>query len=138
VKLMSGAFDRVGWFVINIAVITEPVLSGDEIVLAAPPDVIAVVFENLEQTGVFTPKHVEHRAMAAHMRIPAGHETAATGRANGALAKSGSKADEIVADGAIQVRGNGCTIPHVTQNVPTPLIGIEDHHIGSLFHKSDS
>jgi hypothetical protein len=48
---MGVAFDRVGWLVLNVTVIVESVLSGNEIVLPSPPDVIAERRQSVASIG---------------------------------------------------------------------------------------
>jgi len=110
------------------------VLSGHEVVLAAPPDVVAAVLEDLEQAGVIGLEHVQQGAVATDVRVPAGHKGAAAGGADGILAEGPTEGDGVSRDGGVEVGGESGGVAEVAEDVAAPLVRIEDHDVGRVGH----
>ena len=91
-------------FVFDIAIIGESVLSWHQVVLAAPKDEITGVFERLQEHGFVGLQHVKHSAVAADVRIPAGHKRAAAWCADGILAESVAEGDGVGFDDLVEIR----------------------------------
>jgi hypothetical protein len=121
---------------LHVAMSIETRLAGHEIVLAAPPDEVAVVLENLEQVALpmFGVEHVVHGPMAAHVRIPPGHEAAAAGRADGILAERRGEGDAVAGDQGVEVGRDGRGVARMPENVSTPLVRIEDDDVRLFVH----
>ncbi len=118
--------------VLHVAVVGEAVLRGDQVVLAAPPDVVAAVLERPEQHRLVGTQHVEHGAVAAHVGVPGAHERAAAGRADRVLHERAAEAHRVAAHPLVQVRRARGGVAHVPQHVAAPGIGIDDDDVGAL------
>ncbi len=81
-----GSFGIFGRLVFYIAIILVAILTGHNIIFAAPPNEIPRVFQITQQHWFIRLQHVEHSAVTAHMRVPPGHKGAPTRRANWVLA----------------------------------------------------
>src|SRR5581483_10188481 len=124
------------WSILHITIGSEAILRRYHIIFTTPPDKIAVVFQGFQQHRLIGLEHVEHRAMTAHMWIPAGHERATTRRANGILAICLAKRDRICFYPLIKRRRNSRSIPHMTKYITAPLIRVKDHNMRSFSHQS--
>jgi hypothetical protein len=125
--------------VLDVAVRVEPVLAGDEIVLAAPPDVVAAVLQRLEQVRLaeLGVEHVVHRPVAADVRVPAGHERAAARRADRVLAVRPAERDgPVVAHEPVEVGRDRRRISEVADDVAAPLVRVDDEDVRRVRHAS--
>ena len=118
----------------HIAVRLEAKLPRHQIVLAAPPDEVPGLAQHLEQIGLatFGMQHVVHGAVAAHMRIPAGHERTAARRADRRLREGMAKGDGVLAHQAIQSRRLHRRMPEMAKRVAPPLVRVEEDDVRAL------
>jgi hypothetical protein len=68
------------------------------------------------------------------MRVPAGHEGAAAGCADGVLDEGVAEGDGGGGDEAVEVGRTSGGVPEMTEDVGTPLVGVEDEDVGLGTH----
>ena len=103
-----------------------------EVVLAAPPHVVARLTQQPKQIGfaALGVQHVEHRAVAARVRIPAGHEAAAAGGADRVLAEGVAERHGVGRGEAVEVGSDRRRVAQVAHRVGAPLVGVEEDDVG--------
>ena len=122
---------------VHVAVFRVAELPRHQIVLAAPPHQVAVFAQHLQQVrfaGVGM-QHVMHGAMAAHMRIPAGHERAAAWRADRGLREGVAEGHGVLRHEFVQIRRSHRGMAEVAQGIAAPLIGVEEDDVGFVGHR---
>ncbi len=135
-----GRLGRSRGLVLDVTVLLVAELSGDQVVLATPPDEIAVVTQHAEQVGLplVITQHVVHRSVPTDVRIPPGHETAAAGRTDRVLARRHAKRDGIGFDQPVKIGRDRGRITKVTHHVAPPLVGVEDQDVRPTCHQDNS
>ncbi len=135
VQAVEVGVERTAGFVPDVATVVVAVLSGDQVVLATPPDKLAVLFERSEQHRLAGTQHVIHSAVATDVRVPTGHKRASAGRAHWVLAEGVPERHTIGLHHPVQVGCHRCRVAHVPQHVTPPLIGVKDHDVWALGHE---
>ena len=121
---------------VDVAVVLEPQLARHEVVLATPPHGVAIVAQHLEDVGLAKNRveHVVHRPMAADVRVPTGHERAATRGTHGRLDECAAERHRVGGGQAIEVRRLHSGVADVPQGVAAPLVRVEDDDVRSVGH----
>ena len=121
---------------VNVAVRLEAELTRHQVILATPPDEVPVVAQDLQQVRLAKAgiQHVIHRPMSPHMRVPTGHERAATRRADRRLNEGAPKGNRVGGDEPVDIGCLHCGMADVAQCIAAPLVGVEDDDMGSTRH----